>query len=436
VDLGGELLIILALVLLNGFFSGAEIALLSVRKTRLAELARGGKSSARWALGLRENPERLLATVQVGITVIGATAAAFGGSSLQDPLMKWLDALGVGEYSEGLALALVVGWISALSIVLGELVPKSLALRASERFSLMVSAPLTFVALLARPVVWALTLASNLVLRPFRDQTTFSEARLSPEELQQLVEEAAATGAVHPGAGDIASRAIDLSGIRIAAIFVPRSEMVVIPMAASQEQVVKILKDDPHSRYPVVGETPEDIRGYVLAIELYHQLLQSGTLDLSLALRPVRFMVESRRAVDALHEMRESRTPMALVVDEHGGVAGLVTVRDITEELVGDVLSEHEPEELRIQKEDEQRFVIIAVTPLHEVNRELGVQLPEGPGYTTLGGLVVQSAGRMVRTGERVQLPMEITAEVLDATARQVRVVRLHLPSASDATDA
>jgi putative hemolysin len=432
VELGTELLIILGLVVLNGFFSGAEIALLSVRKTRLAELARSGKATAKVALGLRSNPERLLATVQVGITVIGATAAAFGGSTLQAPLEKWLLTLGVGEHSSEVALALVVSWISGLSIVLGELVPKSLALRSSERFSLVVAVPLWAVALVARPVVWLLSTLSNLVLRPFRDHTTFSEARLSPEELQQLVEDAAASGTVDPGAGDIASRAIDLSGLRVGAILVPRPQVVTISHDASAESVKRILEETPHSRYPIIGDDVEDVRGYVLARELYAELVRTGTVDIEKATRPVRFVVESRRAVEALRELQEHRAIMAVVVDEHGGFAGIVTVVDITEELIGDVMAEHSADERRIVAQGDRAFSIEGPTPLHEVNRELDLDLPEGPGYTTLAGLVVNTAGHMVGLGEVIALPGGISAEVTDATARQVRRILLRLPGGTN----
>lgn len=429
-NVGSELLVIVGLVLLNGFFSGAEIALLSVRKTRLAELSRAGGASARAAQQLRSNPERLLATVQVGITVISATAAALGGSALGEPLVSWLGEVGLATYAEALALALVVGGVSALSIVLGELVPKSLALRSSERFSLMVALPLTLVAVVARPVVWLLTAASNLVLWPFRDHTTFTETRLSAEELQHLVEEASSTGgSMHPGAGDIASRAIDLAGLRVSSILVPRSEMVTLSLDASTQEVRDLLKAEPHARYPVVGETGDDVKGYVLARELYEQLSEGKSVDLEAAIRPVRFMVESRRAVDALRDMQENRAPMAVVVDEHGNVAGLVAVADITQQLVGAVLSEHEVEEPRVLRESEHVFLAPGTTPIHELNRELDIDLQEGPGFTTVAGLVTHSAGRLVETGERVILPHDIVAEVVDANQRQVRVVRLFLPN-------
>lgn len=427
--LGTELLVIVGLVVLNGFFSGAEIALLSVRKTRLAELARSGKSTAKVALGLRSNPERLLATVQVGITVIGATAAAFGGSTLQAPVELWLRQWGIGQYASQLAFVLVVSWISGLSIVLGELVPKSLALRSSERFSLVVAVPLMGVAIAARPIVWLLSALSNLVLRPFRDQTTFSEARLSPEELQQLVEDAAASGTVDPGAGDIASRAIDLSGLRVGAILVPRPQVVTLSYNASKEEVLRALEETPHARYPVIGDDVEDVRGYVLARELYSELVRNQSIDIEKLTRPVRFIVESRRAVEALRELQQHRTIMAVVVDEHGGFSGIVTMVDITEELIGDVIAEHSEEQRRIVSAGERVFSIHGTTPVHEVNRELDLNLPEGPGFTTVAGLAVNTAGHMMSLGEVVALPGGISAEVTEATPRQVRRLLFRLPT-------
>lgn len=433
--LGTELLVIVGLVVLNGFFSGAEIALLSVRKTRLAELARSGKSTAKVALGLRSNPERLLATVQVGITVIGATAAAFGGSTLQVPVELWLRQWGIGQYASQLAFVLVVSWISGLSIVLGELVPKSLALRSSERFSLVVAVPLMGVAIAARPIVWLLSALSNLVLRPFRDQTTFSEARLSPEELQQLVEDAAASGTVDPGAGDIASRAIDLSGLRVGAILVPRPQVVTLSYNASKEEVLQALEQTPHARYPVIGDDVEDVRGYVLARELYSELVRKQSVDIEKLTRPVRFIVESRRAVEALRELQQHRTIMAVVVDEHGGFSGIVTMVDITEELIGDVIAEHSEEQRRIVSAGERAFSINGTTPVHEVNRELDLNLPEGPGFTTVAGLAVNTAGHMISLGEVVALPGGISAEVTEATPRQVRRLLFRLPTGDSSSD-
>ncbi len=190
-----EVLVIVLLTLANGLFAGAEIAILSVRKTRLRALAEEGNSSAQALMKMRCQPERLLATVQIGITVIGATAAAFGGVTLGRMVSSAFVRFGLrAELADDLGLALVIGLISYLSLVLGELVPKSLALRSAERYALLVGRPLHGLAWVARPVVWLLTASSNALLRFFNDQTTFTEARLSKEELQQLVDKAATVG--------------------------------------------------------------------------------------------------------------------------------------------------------------------------------------------------------------------------------------------------
>jgi putative hemolysin len=210
--MGSELLIILALVLVNAVFAGAEIAVLSVRRTRLTELMEGGSGAARAAVqALRAQPERFLATVQIGITVVGATAGAFGGATLAADLAPVLAGwVPLAPYAGTVALAVVVTVVSFLSLVVGELVPKSLALKAAEPYALAVGRPLLWLSRLLRPLAWVLTAASNLILFPFRDRTSFIEARLSPDELMELVDEAASAGTVNPRAGEIAARALRL----------------------------------------------------------------------------------------------------------------------------------------------------------------------------------------------------------------------------------
>ena len=225
-----EVAIILALVAANGVFAGAEIAIISLRKTRLAQLVEEGRASARAVKRLRDSPGRFLATVQVGITVGGATAAAFGGASVAERLAPTLARItGLAHYAHQLAFALVVALVSYLTLVLGELVPKSLALRASERYALLVARPLLALSSFARPIVWLLTQSSNLFLRPFGDRTTFTEARLSVEELEQLVDEAGRAGALDEPTAEIASRALAFRDLTAGDVMVPRTE-VVTPM--------------------------------------------------------------------------------------------------------------------------------------------------------------------------------------------------------------
>ncbi len=434
VHIGYQITVIVLLSLLNGLFASAELALLSIRRTRLEELAETSHR-ARTALRLRKNPERFLATVQVGITVVGATAGAFGGAALEGPLADWLTSLGVGEWAHRLALVLVVALVSGFTIVLGELVPKSLALRASERVALTLAPPIALLSWLARPIVWFLTAASNIVLRPFNDKTTFTESRISPDELQTMVEEAASAGTLSPEVSDIASRAIDLSTLKLSAVMIPRMAIVGLDLGASRHEIEEVMERTPHSRYPVFGEKLDDIAGYVIARELYRALLSGAEIDLEKLAHGVQYLPETVAAVDALRKLQQARTPLAMVVDENGSIVGLVTIEDVTEELVGDILAEHEQPFSSVHPEAEGSARVAGQTPIREINRSLGLELDEQRGSTTIAGLVVSQAERVPGTGDIIAIAPNVSAEVLEATPRQVRWVRLRyrvLPEESE----
>lgn len=424
--------VILGLAVLNGFFSAAELGVLSVRKSRLEELAAGGSGSAAAALALRADPERFLATVQVGITVIGATAGAFGGSVLAEPLEGVLRSLGAGPWAGRLALVGVVALVSFLSIVLGELVPKSLALRSSETLALLVARPLRLLSRVASPVVWVLTAASNLVLRPFRDSTTFIEGRLSPDELRQLVEQAAHAGTLDVDAGEIAARAIDFSTLGLRAVMIPRPRMATLRVDSNVEAARALLRARPHARYPVLGAREDEVAGYVVARDVYLQLVE-GRFDLQAVLRPCTFLPESMLAVDALRALQQARAGIGVVVDESGAVAGLVSVEDLAEELVGDIFAEHETPVRLVETEAPGVHLLDGSAPVHEVNRQLGLDLPQPPGVATLAGVILHETGAIPLTGDRVELPGGVEAEIVEATAQRIRRIRLRvLVSPSD----
>jgi putative hemolysin len=427
IGLGSEFAILIGLTMLNAVFAGSEIAVISVRPSRMRELADEGRAAARAVLALRQQPEQFLATVQVGITVVGAAAGAFGGSVMKDPIAGALRDLGAGDWADSVAFATVVSLISFLSIVFGELVPKSIALRASERYALLVAPALLTLSRVAKPVVALLTAASNLVLRPLHDRTTFTEARMSPDELRQMVEDVSNTGALDARAGEIATRAIELGELRAIAVMVPRNTIDWMPADADQAQVRRILREHAHSRYPVARDGENDVLGYVLARDLYEQLLERR-LDLGAALRKLPFFPERMSAVEVLRLLQNARSKIGLVVDDYGAVAGLVSIEDIAEELVGEVLTEYDRPESNVHTESEDTFVVRGTTPVHQLNRELDLDLPTGPGWSTVAGLVISVAGKIPERSERIALPDGIVAEILDATVRGVRTLRLHRP--------
>lgn len=429
-DFVSELLTVFGLTLLNGVFAGSEIAMLAVRKTRLKELADGGQRSAAVALRLRQDTECLLATVQVGVTVVGAATAVFGGMRFAEPLTEALIGWGVGEYAPQIAFALVVSALSYLSLVLGELVPKSLALQRSERFALISARGLFWLSKVARPVVWLLTKSSNLVLWPLRDRTSFSETRLSSEELRQLVEEAAKSGSLNAEVADIASRAIDFGSLAVHALMVPRTRMVSLPESATRGEILRIMRQDRHTRYPITGSTDDDIAGYVVARDVLERMAQyphAVEIDLLALARELPTCREQAPAIDVLRRLQHGRTPFAVVIDEHGSTAGIVTVEDLAEELLGEIREEDEDDSSPLRRESEYVLLVRGDMPLQELGRELSLDLEPRPGATTVAGLVIQTAGRIPKVGERFAIFPRLEAEVTDATIRQVRGVRLHL---------
>lgn len=426
-----ELLIVVVLMMLNGVFAAAEIAVLSVRKTRLAELTAEGRAGAAAVRWLRDEPERFLATVQVGLTVIGTTAAAFGGEALAHDVGRALRGVPViGAYASSLGLVAVIAGISFLEIVVGELVPKSLALRSAERYALVLGPGLRAMSSVARPLVWVLTGASNMVLRLFGDRTSFTEARLSPEEIQELVEEAARVGSLDRGASEIASRAIDFQELRAVDVMVPRAAVVAVSRSAPREVIERLTREARFARLPVYDGSEENIVGYVTLRDLLGPALRGDEFTLEAHLRPIKFVPGSAHAVGILKELQSDRTPLAMLVDEVGTVIGLITVEDLVEELVGEILSENDPAPVQVRREADGSYVVQGGMPVHAVNRAIDFDLPESERYSTLAGLCIVLAGHIPGAGEVIAVPGGASLEVLEASARRVKVVRVRRPGA------
>ena len=425
-------LIILALIALNGLFSGAEIATLSVRKTRLRELVDLGRPGARAVHALREQPERFLATVQVAITVVTAAAAAFGGDAFADRLARLVARIpALAMYAKQCGFALVVALIAYLSVVFGELVPKSLALRAAEGYALLVGGLLLGLSYVVRPVAWLLTASSNLVLRLFGNRTSFSEVRLSPDELQALVEEAAQTGALDERTSEIAARAIEFRRLAATSVMVPRSQILALPRTATQEQTLAAFQTQIHTRIPVYEGAVDNVIGYVALKDLVMQSLRSEPFTLQPFLRPPLFVPESIQAVDLLQRMQKQQGSLALIVNEQGGLQGLVTIEDLIEELVGEIIGEYERAPMAIHRDGAGSALIQGLTPVREVNRALGLKLLESSKFSTLAGLCIYLAGHIPAQGTKLTSPDGTELEIVEATPRRVRQIRLRRSSAS-----
>lgn len=420
-------------MLLNGVFAGAEIAVLSVRKSRLAELADDGHRGAAAVKWLRNEPERFLATVQIAITLVGTAAAAFGGERIAHALSaRFASIPGAGAWAAPLALGAVVIGISCTEIVVGELVPKSIALRFAERYALAMGPFLRAMALAVQPVVWILTRLSNAVLRLFGDSTSFSEARLSPEELRELVEEAARSGSLDAKSGEIATRALDFRELKATEVMVPRSYFVMVSRGADAAAVRNAVRPRRYARLPVYEDHAENIIGYVAVKDALSQDESDAPFSLAAHLRPACFVPESARAADLLKLMQSERVAMLFVVDEGGSVRGLVTIEDLVEELVGEILSEHDPAPVSLAPDADGSVLLPGSLPLRDVMRALPVELPEGEGFSTVAGLCIHLAERIPVQGNEFELAEGWRLRVEEATPRRVRAARLFPPVGSE----
>lgn len=427
-----ELVIIIVLVLLNGVFAGAEIAVLTVRRTRLSELRDAGHPSAGALSRLRRDTERFLATVQIGITVIGATAAAFGGAALADDLAPYLARVpALASAADEIALAGVVVVVSYLSLVLGELVPKSLALMFAERYALFIARPMVWLGRIARPAVWLLTASSNLLLRVFGDRTSFMESRLSRDEVQQIVEEAAESGTVGVQSGEIAARALAFDHLDAADVMVPREEMQTIARTATLADLAAIARHG-HARLPVHDRTPDDIVGFVNVREAIGRgCADPDAFRLDESMHTVPFVPETLAAPRLLRDLQRLRSHLAIIVDERGTVRGLVTIEDLVEELVGEIYSENDAPTELVAREARGVAVVPGSAPVHHVNRQLDLHLPEEDDYSTVAGLCLHLAGRIPAIGDVLHVD-GIALEIAEASPRRIRRVRIRYDGESE----
>jgi len=428
-----ELLLLLALVAFGGVLAGAEMALVTARRGRLEQAADEGSRRARAALYLRRTPERFLATVQVGITLVGAFAGAYGGSSLAKQLEPWLRDVGFSDSADKISLALVVALVTYLSVVFGELVPKSLALRYADRYALAVARPMVLLGWLVRPIVWLLSTSSNLVLRLFHDSTNFVEGKLTREDLEHLVEEASTAGGIAPSTGALVARALEFSQLRVVDVMVPRRFIYGVPTDADAAALRSAMLEKGHRRIPVYEGSIDHIVGYVLREDVLACLWDGRQPDVAQLRRDPFFVPGSMPAERALRELQERRLHLAIVVEEHGGTSGLITLEDLLEELVGEIFHERDATPPRpIQREGPGVYRLLGSVTLRDVWRELQVELPErGEGRTVSGMLVALAGERVPAVGERFVAAPGVELEVVEASPRRVRAVRLRLAEAA-----
>ena len=397
-----ELVTILLLIVLNGVFAMSELALVSVRRARLLVLERKGVPGAATARLLSEDPQRFLPTVQVGITLVSVLAGVFGGARITARLQFWLeDVPALAPFAESLALAVVVVSTTFLTLVLGELVPKQLALRKPEAVAAAVAGPLARLARVGSPVVWLLGKSSALVLRLFGAHQEERQG-VTEEELSALLAEGAQDGVLEHEERDMIERLLRLADKPVRAIMTPRNELAWIDRTDPRADIAATLKATSHSRFVVCDGSVDNVVGVVQAKDILDRILDGAELSVAAVLRKPIVIPDTVTALDALERLKADPLGLALVMDEYGSFEGVVTAADVLQAIVG------EPADPQPAANDGTEPVLGALLldgsmPVDEIKSRLELpDLPSEGSYHTLGGLLLALLRRLPRTGDRI----------------------------------
>ncbi len=409
-------LLILALIVLNGVFSMSELAVVSSRKGRLQKRADDGDLGARAALALAARPNRFLATVQVGITLVGIFAGAYGGAQLAAPLAAALARVALlAPIADGLAIALVVTAITYLSLVVGELVPKRIALNNPERIAIAVARPMTAVSVVATPLVWLLSRSTDLIFRLLRIQPSDRTAA-AEEEIGLLLHEGTEAGVIDTEERRIVERVFRFGDRDVAGVMTPRTEIAFLDLDDAPDALRAAVAAAGHTRLVVCRGSLDHVEGLVDVRDLMAQLLAGGPLDVAAAVRPARFVPEHAPALSVLDLFRATGDKVAVVTDEYGVTAGIVALDDVLEALIGALPDVREVP--GVVRRDDGTFAVAGTATVDEVEEATGVALPPAGGtYRTAAGWLVARLGRVPEPGD-----------VVEAGALHVEVTRMDGP--------
>lgn len=415
-DISSEILIIIVLISINGVLAMSEAALIASRKAKLQQLVNEGDKSAAVALELLKKPNTFLSTIQIGITLIGVLSGAVGGATIAESLaLLMANVPYIGAYSESIAFGLVVIIITILSIWLGELVPKRLGINSPERIAKIVAGPMNLISSLFSPLIKMMSSATELVLNLFRIKHT-EEPPITEEELQVLIDQGTQAGVFEESEQDMVEGIFSLGDRRVYSLMTPRTEIVWLDVTDSTEDILDKIANSPYSRFPIRQDSLETIIGIVKSRDLLVTTLSKKDINLKDLARPAYFIPETMLASRALEVLKKNNTEMLLVVDEFGGLQGLLTINDILEEIVGQI-EDTEPQATQRQDGSWLLDGMLEVDEFKDIF-DLG-DLPHEDEYETLSGFVMTSLGRVPQATDHFEWS-NLRFEVIDMDGRRV----------------
>jgi putative hemolysin len=425
-----ELTVLMGLILLNGFFAMAELSVVAARRERMQGLIEDGSAGAVVAMQLSKDPTQFLSTVQIGITLIGILAGALGGASLAGQLAPRLENLPlIGPYSQSISLAVVVGAITYLSVVIGELVPKRLALRSPERIAAAVSRPMALLSRISRPVVRLLTLTTEAILRLVGIRTSDMETPVSEEEIKILLEQGAEAGVFEEAELDMVESIFRFGDRQLRSIMTPRTEIVWLDINSDEAEIREVVRQSPHSRLPVCDGSIDKVIGVVAAKDFLAHCWTNEPVRLQEVAQAPLFLPETMSALRALERFKQTGIQLAFLVDEFGGIEGVVTLFDMMEGIVGDIPTLEEITDPPVVTREDGSLLVEGYLAVDDLKELLGlVELPDEEDYSTLGGFVVEILGHLPRVSDHFEW-QGWRFEVVDMDRNRVDKVLIERPA-------
>lgn len=420
-EIGFEIFLIFVLLVLNGIFAMSEIAIVSARRIRMRKLAEEGNFGAKTAIELAESPDRFLSTVQIGITLIGIVAGAYGGTSLSANLVPFFKQISfLSAYAEGVSFSLVILFITYFSLVIGELVPKNIALMAPEKIAVLMSRPMKLISKVTSPFVWLLSFSTMTIIKLFR-LGSGTETSVTEEEIKAIIAQGTTEGVIDETEQELMESVIRLDDQRITALMTQRNYIGWIDLSDTAEKIKQKILESNFSRLLVCSGDLDNVKGFVKAKDLLNNLLSGQPLDLESSLKQPLFVPESKTALEVLESFQESLTHIAVVVDEFGQTQGVITTNDILEAIVGDLPQQGVRNESAVQREDGS-WLLDARLSVAEFSDILGLTklpLDEKGVYETLAGFMIKRLGKLPAVAEKFEWDNYVF-EVVDMDGKRV----------------
>jgi len=421
-----DILLIIIFILINGFFAASEIAVVTLRRARIKQLINEGRRNATTLNKLRQQPDRFLATTQVGITLAVALASAIGGAAaveIINPVLKTIPIPLISVSSEAISIGIVAAIITYFTIIFGELIPKSIALSKPETVGLLVAPVIDGFSKLAKVFVYILTASTNVILRPFGKRAFSERGYISEEEIKLLLEEGKERGIFEAEEKELIHSVFEFTDIYVKEVMIPAPQMVTIGINMPVDEVKAIISEEKFSRYPVIGKDINDIRGILYAKDFFNTVLFKGSIDIRKIIKPPLYIPETMKISILLREMQKKRVHMGIVIDEYGAVSGLVTLEDLLEEIVGEIRDEYDIESPVIKLSD-GTMIIDASISVRDLGEDYKIEIPESPEYETLGGFIVTHLQRIPKTGDTIEIDNK-KLKIVEMVGQKIAKVKL-----------